>query len=150
MTDWNNNSQTSERIIVHENTHEPSEAWKKIKNSLVKKHVQPLAFDTPMSDDKVRFVCISDTHGKTDKLKIPKADVLLHAGDFTMHGWPDEIAKFNRFLATLDIKHKVVIAGNHEHTFESDGKTRDMLNNCVYLQESSVELFGIKIYGAPW
>ena len=24
------------------------------------------------------------------------------------------------------------------------------LTNCIYLQDSSVELFGLKIYGTPW
>merc|ERR1719183_1263703 len=37
-----------------------------------------------------RFVCFSDTHGKHDAISkhhyYPEADVLLHAGDFTMTG----------------------------------------------------------------
>ena len=27
---------------------------------------------------------------------------------------------------------------------------RDLVENCIYLEDSMVELFGIKIYGAPW
>ncbi len=64
---------------------------------------------------KIRFVCISDTHNKTDLIaqKIPKADVLIHAGDFTGIGSYDEIKKFNDFLKSIDdkVKYKVVIAG---------------------------------------
>lgn len=34
--------------------------------------------------DKVRFVCISDTHGKT--FEVPDGDVLLHTGDLSSGG----------------------------------------------------------------
>lgn len=27
---------------------------------------------------------------------------------------------------------------------------RDYLKNCIYLEDSMIELFGIKIYGSPW
>ena len=45
--------------------------------------------------------------------KIPKADVLIHAGDFTGIGSYDEIKKFNEVLESIDdkVKYKVVIAG---------------------------------------
>ncbi len=87
-----------------------------------------------------------------------KADILIHAGDFTMWSDDKEFREFNDYLGTLtDIKYKVVIAGNHEHTldrkFASENdiqKTRSLLKNCIYLQDSSVELFGLKIYGSPW
>lgn len=46
----------------------------------------------------LNFVCISDTHNKAHELKMPKGDVLIHAGDFTLSGLPEEVAKFNDFL----------------------------------------------------
>jgi hypothetical protein len=64
---------------------------------------------------KVRFVCISDTHGRTDRLgdAIPDGDILIHAGDFTSGGALSEVQMFNKFLGTLKdkFKHIVVIAG---------------------------------------
>jgi hypothetical protein len=51
--------------------------------------------------EKLSFVCISDTHGKlTEEVisQIPHADVLLHAGDFTMNGSVRELIQFNKFL----------------------------------------------------
>jgi hypothetical protein len=27
---------------------------------------------------------------------------------------------------------------------------KSLLTNCIYLQDSSVELFGLRIYGSPW
>jgi hypothetical protein len=64
---------------------------------------------------KIRFVCISDTHSRTDKLVnvIPDGDVLLHAGDFTTSGGLSEVQMFNNFLGLMKMKfkHVVVIAG---------------------------------------
>lgn len=53
--------------------------------------------DTPIFENKVRFVCISDTHEKMEELLpvIPDGDVLIHAGDFTNYGDIGEVIKFN-------------------------------------------------------
>ena len=50
------------------------------------------ACDTGDGADVVRFVCISDTHNTQDSLEgaIPEGDVLLHAGDITTYGQPEE------------------------------------------------------------
>ena len=73
--------------------------------------------------EKVRFVCISDTHSRHDKITnpIPNGDVLIHAGDFT-NGGLDEVEKFSDFLKKLDDKfrYKVVIAGNNEVSFKTE------------------------------
>lgn len=73
---------------------------------------------------KVRFVCISDTHSKIHQMThpIPDGDILIHAGDFTKRGGLNEVEEFAKFLQTLDhkFKFKVVIAGNHELSFEPD------------------------------
>ena len=56
-------------------------------------------------DFSLRFVCISDTHNQVEGKKwasqIPAGDVLLHAGDFTMHSAIPEIHTFNSFLGEL-------------------------------------------------
>ncbi len=54
--------------------------------------------DTPVRDDAVRFVCVSDTHNRTDRLRVPPGDVLLHAGDFSMTGQMREVEHFNAWL----------------------------------------------------
>ena len=51
---------------------------------------------------------------------IPEGDVLLHTGDFTMRGDEQEVINFNQWLGTLHHKHKIVIAGNHELSFDPD------------------------------
>lgn len=53
--------------------------------------------NTPIYDNKIRFVCISDTHEKLEEIlpMIPDGDVLIHAGDFTNYGDIGEVIKFN-------------------------------------------------------
>ena len=55
---------------------------------------------------------ISDTHNKLDQLTVPDGDILLHAGDATMMGTPDELKKFNKDLGRIkeQFKHVIVIA----------------------------------------
>ena len=112
--------------------------------------------------DSIRIVCISDTHNLTDRSdfpSIPEADILIHTGDFTICGKTEDVIKFNDWLGTLPHEYKVVIAGNHEKTFdplvpdndpEKVTKIKRLLTNCIYLEESSVFIKGIKFYGAPF
>ena len=59
-----------------------------------------LPLHTPVYSDRVRFVCISDTHAQAEKIRkdLPPGDVLVHAGDFTNTGTPNEVTEFNTFL----------------------------------------------------
>src|SRR5688572_862313 len=99
----------------------------------------------------VRIVCLSDTHGFHGRLSVPAGDVLLHAGDFTMAGRPDEIESFDRWLDTLPHAHKVVIAGNHDFLFERDPeRARALLVHALYLQDDLAEVAGLRIWGSPW
>lgn len=93
----------------------------------------------------------------------PEADILIHAGDFTRSGRTQEFADFDNYMASLHhIPHKIVIAGNHEVPLDltctrsgpASTKKRqsllDLLKHCVYLEDSSVTVMGLKIYGSPW
>ncbi|KAI9760759.1 MAG: hypothetical protein M4579_001497 [Chaenotheca gracillima] len=51
---------------------------------------------------------------------LPKADVLLHAGDLTMVGKPEEYKKVLSFLKSVDAELKLVIAGNHDITLDRE------------------------------
>lgn len=94
------------------------------------------------------------------KNEILHGDILIHAGDITMHGHMEELEEFCRFLAKLPKEqHKIVIAGNHDILLDSryhrKGKdielAKKMLReHCIYLEDSSVEICGLKIYGSPW
>uniref|UniRef100_A0A8B9KND5 Metallophosphoesterase domain containing 2b n=1 Tax=Astyanax mexicanus TaxID=7994 RepID=A0A8B9KND5_ASTMX len=136
--------------------------------------VEPIPYDAPKPAGHTRFVCVSDTHSRTDGIHMPYGDVLLHTGDFTELGLPSEVKKFNDWLGSLPYEYKVVIAGNHELTFDKDfmselvkqdyyrfpsvsklqpedfDNVQSLLTNCIYLQDSEVMVKGFRIYGTPW
>ena len=92
----------------------------------------------------MKIVLISDTHCMHDRLEVPDGDVLVHAGDFTWRGRPQEIDEFNRWLEKLPHKHKLVIAGNHDRMFEDNPmRAQSLLTNCTYLQDSGCTIDGI-------
>ena len=128
-----------------------------------------------MEKDEITFVCISDTHTKNYSINLPPGDVLIHAGDFTSTGLPNEVEDFNTFLAAQKFEYKVVIAGNHDITFDVDNyeahlkqrfhsyftrykkqtpftaeEVKSKLTGCIYLEDSSVDVLGYKIHGSPW
>lgn len=122
------------------------------------------------SPGSLRFVCISDTHGRHRELtsRLPAGDVLLHAGDFSMAGELDEVADFAAWLRSLPFSRKIVIAGNHDLPFDKsyDGhhskSTTDAAavrkafsalcdgDDVVYLEDEECTIEGIRIYGSPW
>lgn len=100
----------------------------------------------------MKIIAISDTHGSHRQLKVPNGDVLIHAGDVLANNYPNEIIDFNNWLSTLPHKHKIVIAGNHDEFMYNTGvKTirNTYLTNCIYLENSSCIIDGIKFYGSP-
>ena len=62
---------------------------------------------------KTRFVCISDTHNSSPNgaFKLPKGDVLIHAGDMTNQGSFKELQKTVKWVEESDFEAKIVIAG---------------------------------------
>lgn len=101
----------------------------------------------------MRILCTSDLHGHWGFITLPEADVLVVAGDFTTFGRLDEVAKFNDCLASYPFKHKIVIAGNHDWAFYENGTcayARKLITNAHYLQDSGIEIDGVKFWGSPW
>ncbi|KAL2017124.1 hypothetical protein VTK56DRAFT_2596 [Thermocarpiscus australiensis] len=65
---------------------------------------------------RTRVVCISDTHNHT--VKLPKGDILIHAGDLTNQGSYSELSKALQWQERADFEAKIVIAGNHDITLD--------------------------------
>jgi Icc-related predicted phosphoesterase len=99
-----------------------------------------------------KIVCLSDTHNRNEQINVPDGDILIHAGDATGRGTIDEIVLFNEWFATLQHPHKIFVAGNHDWLFETSNRfARTLLDSSIhYLQDSFVEVEGLKIYGSPW
>jgi len=170
------------KVPIHSLTQQPTKAWDKIKVKQTCDKVQPLDPNTPIKDDCLRFVCLSDTHSAVEaspQFIVPQGDVLLHAGDFTQVGHPSKIKEFDSYLGKQSHKVKVVIAGNHDMTLDDEfvknrrndllgrfgiskanfedvladnnvPSSRELLKNCIYLLDSSINICGLNIYGSPW
>ena len=99
----------------------------------------------------MRIVFISDTHCYHNKVQLPDGDVLVHAGDISGQGEFHVIKQFNKWIAKQSFSNTLVVAGNHDRTFESDAqKAESLLTNCRYLRDSEVVIDGFKFYGSPW
>lgn len=100
----------------------------------------------------MKIVAISDTHGSHATLNLPKGDVLIHAGDISKRGEVSETKDFMEWLKNLDFEHKIFIAGNHDFFFEKKSKREvDAMipNGVTYLNDSGIEVNGIRIWGSP-
>ena len=98
----------------------------------------------------MKIVCTSDTHGYHHDLKVPDGDVFIHAGDITMCGEFGVMADFNDWLKTLPHTYKIVIAGNHDKPLgDSPTLGTKIFSNAIYLQNSAVEIEGLKFWGSP-
>jgi len=102
----------------------------------------------------VRLVCISDTHMAHRGIHLSEGDVLIHAGDATSTGTPDEVDRFLGWFAGQAHPHKILIAGNHDWLFMRDPDMAlqflEKYPGITYLQDSGVEIQGVKFWGAPW
>jgi Icc-related predicted phosphoesterase len=99
---------------------------------------------------------ISDTHGFHELLQIPEGvDMVIHSGDCSNPRDPynnePEVRKFIDWFSNLPIKHKVFVAGNHDTSIERGLVTKDDFdqNGIYYLENTSVEIEGLNIFGSP-
>lgn len=99
----------------------------------------------------MKLVCISDTHGFHRRLEIPPCDVLIHAGDIARgRGSLKELVDFNEWLVSIPAKHKLVIPGNHDVSFQqAELACRDILQATVLIDQSIV-VDDVSFYGSPW
>ena len=100
----------------------------------------------------MKIVAISDTHCRHKSVKLPKGDLLIHAGDLTYKGELSEMKDFLHWFAALDFDHKIFIAGNHDFYFEKtdrDSIAALLPPGIVYLNDSGINIGGINIWGSP-
>lgn len=129
----------------------------------------------PKPEGALRILCFSDTHEQHEKIppqQIIPCDICICAGDFTKYGDPEQVKRFKDWFLKIPARYRILIAGNHETTFDVDrydsmlinmrkiktNKTKEELKSTksivqtegiIYLENSSVEIEGIKIYGSP-
>ena len=87
----------------------------------------------------MKILCLSDTHGYHERLKIDETvDVIVHTGDFSNSYGKNNIYETEEFLgwySSLKIKHKILVAGNHDTFFGKmvDKNGRDEVINYLKL-----------------
>jgi Icc-related predicted phosphoesterase len=102
----------------------------------------------------VRVVCLADLHGYLPE--VPPCDVLFVAGDICPTGDERPEAQrtwlhstFARWLADVPAATVVGVAGNHDFVGETDPSAlRDLAWH--YLQDETVRVDGLTVYGSPW
>ena len=114
-----------------------------------------------------RIVCISDTHGEHEKLKLPFGDILIHLGDFSSktkgEGGIEEMSSkdFITWFAKQPHKHKILVLGTNESNSKNlKEPSKEVLENIkrasstgvdiTLLQDEQKIINGIKFYGSSW
>lgn len=101
----------------------------------------------------VKIVATADLHGELPE--IAECDLLLLAGDLCPEVEPRVQARwldgpFRKWLNEIPAGEVVCIAGNHDLIFEGNKELVPPGLRCRYLEDSLIELFGLRIYGTPW
>ena len=99
----------------------------------------------------MKILHLSDTHGLHHRIKdLPNADVIVHSGDISNNGTESEVLDFLNWYIKLPYAHKIFVTGNHDLClWEAEG-IEDLPNNIYFLQDSGVEIDGIKFYGIAY
>ena len=97
----------------------------------------------------MKILHISDTHNKHRELGVmPKADVLVHSGDFTLGGSDMEALDFLEWFCDQPYKHKIFIAGNHDNCM-IDATLEGLPDNVHCLHNNGTTIDGVSFYGVP-
>ncbi len=110
------------------------------------------ATQTATQSKVMRIVCLSDMHSLPYDAVIPDGDVLVVAGDICLRGHPNELRRFNDFLGDLPHPNKLFIAGNHDWPMYhgTPKQVQAVVSNAIYLQDSGVDIDGVRFWGSPW
>lgn len=99
----------------------------------------------------MRILHLSDTHNQHRQLKaLPEADIIIHSGDFTLHGTEEEALDFMKWFCDLPYPHKIFIAGNHDLCMYEIDSIEGLPDNVHYLCNQSIKIQGVTFYGIPY
>jgi Icc-related predicted phosphoesterase len=106
----------------------------------------------------MKILHISDTHGMHNefpKKTFEGIDMIIHSGDVSnssnLKQSIIEITNFLNWYELLPIKHKVLVAGNHDTAIDRKAIKKEdiVLRNITYLETESIEIEGLKLWGSP-
>src|ERR1017187_9592000 len=102
--------------------------------------------------EKLIIDLLSDTHNQHAKFKCDGGNILIHAGDATLRGTEQEALVFLDWYAKQDYDYLIFVPGNHDWSFERQPVLMAEAcqdRNIILLNDSGVDLEGIKIHGSP-
>ena len=104
----------------------------------------------------MRIWHISDTHTYHGLLEVPdNLDMVIFSGDCSnpMNHIINEPEVLNvlTWFATVEAKHKIMIAGNHDSSIESKLVSKKIIESygIIYLENDDITIEGLKIWGSP-
>lgn len=104
----------------------------------------------------MKILHISDTHSYHRLLNIDDdIDMIIHSGDCSNYRDPyrneQEVRDFITWFESLKVKHKIYVAGNHDTSIERGLLTKENFTQAGihYLENESIEIEGINIWGSP-
>ncbi|TFK24923.1 metallophosphoesterase domain-containing protein 1 [Coprinopsis marcescibilis] len=140
----------------------PPTIWERFKSSpllfFTRLLYTPLLPSKPDRLDKLRIICISDTHNSHNlQPPLPAGDILIHAGDLTNSGTRQELDAVLCWLESQPYPHKLFIAGNHD-TCLADPDMPLYISatypSLTYLPEASASITvrgrTLRVYGSPY
>lgn len=92
--------------------------------------------------------CIGCLHGYNPKLE--GGDLLIVTGDLTKSDKIDQYSDFFSWFSCQNYSHKVIIAGNHDNEIANGLDFSFEDERIYYLEDSGIEIDGMKIWGTPW
>lgn len=106
----------------------------------------------------MKILHLSDTHGFHSRFpneKFKDIDIVIHSGDCS--NYKDayrnaiEVADFIEWYKDVPVKYKIYVAGNHDTSIERKRITKEDFeaNSIIYLENSFVNIDGVKFYGTP-
>lgn len=100
----------------------------------------------------IKVVCFSDPHGQYDQLTLPKADILICTGDFTVYGQWIENCRFLAWLKDQPCTYKILVPGNHDGDWEMNQKLYEgqLRKDTHVLINSGINLMGLSFWGTPY
>jgi len=111
------------------------------------------------SPKDVRIVHFSDTFGllstPVQSQLLPRGDIMVHSGNFSLEGDDREYRKFNEWLGAVasTYHYRIIVVGNKD--VKKLGvrwdEIRSRLTNATHvLLHSQAKVLGISFYGVPW
>jgi Icc-related predicted phosphoesterase len=98
----------------------------------------------------MRISFVSDLHCRWE-VRVKECDLLICCGDMTNIGGDKELARFNQWIGEQPANKKIYISGNHDLMFKKNCNfAKSLITNAEYLEDSLIEIEGLKIYGSPW